>query len=93
MKGMGADTFFETPANQDTGKSVNQQDSKQAYQRTDKPVSSLTESTNEELIKATFYLTQQHIMKLERIRLGRKQMGRKTDKSALVREAIDLFEE
>ncbi len=93
MKGMGADTFFETPANQDTGKSVNQQDSKQADQHTDKPVSGLTGSTNGELIKATFYLTQTHIMKLERIRLGRKQTGRKVDKSALVREAIDLLEE
>ncbi len=85
MKGMGADTFFETP--------VNQQDSKQADQHRDKPVSGFTGSTNMELIKATFYLTQQHIMKLERIRLERKQAGRKVDKSALVREAIDLFEE
>jgi hypothetical protein len=85
MKGMGADTFFETP--------VNQQDSKQVNQYTDKPVSKLTGSTNKELTKATFYLTQQHIMKLERIRLERKQAGRKVDKSALVREAIDLFEE
>ncbi len=83
MKGMGADTFFETP--------VNQQDSKQADQHTDKPVSGLTGNTNKELIKATFYLTQQHIMKLERIRLERKQAGRKVDKSALVREAIDLL--
>ncbi len=85
MKGMGADTFFETP--------VNQQDSKQTDQYTDKPVSGLNGSANKELTKATFYLTQQHIMKLERIRLERKQAGRKVDKSALVREAIDLFEE
>ncbi len=85
MKGMGADTFFETP--------VNQQDSKQADQHTDKPVSGLTGNTNKELTKVTFYLTQQHIMKLECIRLERKQAGRKVDKSALVREAIDLFEE
>ncbi len=85
MKGMGADTFFDTP--------VSQQDSKQVDHHTDKPVSELTGCTNKELTKATFYLTQQHIMKLERIRLERKQVGRKVDKSALVREAIDLFEE
>ncbi len=47
----------------------------------------------EELVKATFYLTQDHIMKLERIRLARKQKGKRIDKSALVREAIDLLSE
>lgn len=99
MKGMGADAFFETPVNQEAGKPVSQHTDKSASQDTStsvsqqasKPASQLNGSTDEELIKATFYLTQEHIMKLERIRLKRKQNGIKVDKSALVREAIDLL--
>jgi hypothetical protein len=77
MKGMGADVFFETPVRQDT--SV--------------PVKQLSDKVEEELVKATFYLTQDHIMKLERIRLARKEKRERIDKSALVREAIDLLSE
>jgi hypothetical protein len=77
MKGMGADAFFETPVSQHT--SI--------------PAKQLNDKTEEELVKATFYLTQDHIMKLERIRLARKQKGKRIDKSALVREAIDLLSE
>jgi hypothetical protein len=40
-------------------------------------------------VKATFYLTPEHIMTLEQVRLKRKQRGEKVDKSALVREAIN----
>jgi hypothetical protein len=141
MKGMGADTFFETPASQSTGMPVKQEDSKTveqqgvtpankdtgltsnqyiskpvnqqtgkpveqedsttieqqdvlpARQNVNKPANQQTGKPEDELIKATFYLTQEHIMKLERIRLGRKQHGLKIDKSALVREAIDLLKE
>jgi tartrate dehydratase alpha subunit/fumarate hydratase class I-like protein len=77
MKGMGADAFFETPVSQDT--SI--------------PVKQLNDKVEEALVKATFYLTQDHIMKLERIKLARKQKGKRIDKSALVREAIDLLSE
>jgi hypothetical protein len=77
MKGMGADAFFETPVNQHA--SI--------------PAKQLDDKIKEELVKATFYLTQNHIMKLERIRLARKQKGKRIDKSALVREAIDLLSE
>jgi hypothetical protein len=77
MKGMGADAFFETPVSQHT--SI--------------PAKQLNDKVEEELVKATFYLTQDHIMKLERIRLTRKQKGKRIDKSALVREAIDLLSE
>jgi hypothetical protein len=77
MKGMGADAFFETPVSQHT--SI--------------PAKQLDDKVKEELVKATFYLTQDHIMKLERIRLVRKQKGKRIDKSALVREAIDLLSE
>ena len=41
------------------------------------------------LVKATFYLEEEQVMKLERLRLARRERGEKTDKSALVREAVD----
>jgi hypothetical protein len=81
------------PVSQQESMPVNQHASKPGYQYADKPARQPTGSTDEELIKATFYLRQEHIMKLERIRLKRKQNGIKIDKSALVREAIDLLEE
>jgi hypothetical protein len=56
-----------------------------------KPANQQAGKPEDELIKATFYLTQDHIMQLERIRLERKLKGIKVDKSALVREAIDLL--
>jgi hypothetical protein len=42
-----------------------------------------------ELVKATFYLKPDQVLKLEQLRLERRQRGQKIDKSALVREAID----
>lgn len=45
------------------------------------------------LMKGTYYITPEHDLKLERIRLARKQRGIKVDKSALIREAIDLLSE
>jgi hypothetical protein len=44
-----------------------------------------------QLVKATFYLSPGHVMRLEQVRLARLQKGEKVDKSALVREAIDLL--
>jgi hypothetical protein len=41
------------------------------------------------MVKATFYLTSDLVMKLEQVRLERLQRGEKVDKSALVREAIE----
>ncbi len=52
----------------------------------------VTESTTE-LVKATFYLTPDLVLKLEQVRLSRKRRGEKIDKSALVREAIGLLAE
>lgn len=42
-----------------------------------------------QLVKATFYLTPELVLKLEQIRFDRLQRGERVDKSALVREAID----
>ena len=82
MRGMGADALFSpspatptdpsTPASQYGGLPASQQASEPA----------------QELVKATFYLTPDLIMKLEQVRLIRKRKGEKVDKSALVREAI-----
>ncbi len=41
------------------------------------------------LIKATFYLTPDLVLKLEEVRMTRLRSGIKVDKSALVREAIE----
>jgi hypothetical protein len=75
MKGMGADAFFQSSASpqSNVGKPVSQQASEEGIP----------------LVKATFYLTPEHIMTLEQVRLKRKQRGEKVDKSALVREAIN----
>jgi|GEM_PF-1642792 len=42
-------------------------------------------------VKATFYLTEKEFLLLEELKLQRLKRGEKTDKSALVREAICLL--
>ena len=82
MRGRGADAFYsEQPANPQASTPASQQASKPA----------LNEAG--ELVKATFYLTQAQILKLEQLRLNRRQQGQKVDKSALVREAIEALAE
>ena len=76
MRGRGADAFFNPPATNDATP---------ASQHTGMPV---LEQTSE-LVKATFYLKPDQVLKLEQLRLERRQRGQKIDKSALVREAID----
>lgn len=44
-----------------------------------------------DMIKITVYVTPAHNLKLERLRLARLESGHRTDKSALVREALDLL--
>ena len=75
MKGMGADAFFQSPPTVQADAS--------------KPIRQQTSEGDSPLVKATFYLTPEHIMTLEQVRLKRKQRGEKVDKSALVREAIN----
>ena len=43
--------------------------------------------------KATYYITPDHDMKLEQIRMARRRKGIRVDKSALIREAINLLQE
>jgi hypothetical protein len=81
MRGMGADAFFDPPATQRTGLPVRQPTGEPVEQQGSKPAS--------QLVKATFYLTQEHVLRLERLRLERLARGERIDKSALVREAID----
>ena len=73
MRGMGTDAFFAVPARQQSNLSVDQQDGKPASH----------------LVKATFYLTPELVLKLEQIRYERLQQGERIDKSALVREALE----
>jgi hypothetical protein len=44
-------------------------------------------------MKATYSITPEQELKLERVRLARRQQGVKIDKSALIREAIDHLPE
>lgn len=44
-------------------------------------------------IKATYYITPEQSVKLERIRRARRMRGEKVDKSELIREAIDKLVE
>src|SRR6266496_2335597 len=62
---------------------TNQQDSVQVGQDAGKSA----------FMKATYYITREQDMKLERLRLARRQQGERVDKSALVREAIDQLPE
>lgn len=78
---LGTDAFFSETASQDTSKSTKQD--------TDVLASQLAGSTKPELVKATFYLTPDLILKLEELRMERLRRGEKVDKSALVREALD----
>ena len=73
MRGMGADAFFATP--------TSQQDALPAKQQTSPAMPPM--------VKATFYLTPELVLKLEQLRFDRLQRGERVDKSALVREAID----
>ena len=73
MRGMGTDAFFAPPTRQRASTPVPQQDGIPPSQ----------------LVKATFYLTPELVLKLEQIRYERLQRGERIDKSALVREAID----
>ena len=87
--GSGSDNFFpparvEQTVEQDTSEQVHHNNSVPAKQDTSIPV---------ELMKGTYYITPEHDMKLEQVRIARKRRGIKVDKSALIREAIDLLQE
>ena len=85
MRGMGTDAFFNTPPSATQAEPAGPDAVLPASQHVSKP------ALSDELVKATFYLTPGQIMKLEQLRLTRRQQGQKVDKSALVREAIDAL--
>jgi len=60
-------------------------------QSTDMTASQKDATSTSQLVKATFYLTPELVMKLEQIRFERLQRGERVDKSALVREAIQTL--
>jgi hypothetical protein len=86
LKGRGVDVFFEgmeATAAENQGSDPSQQNSK--------AVSQHSSTVAEQLVKVTFYLTPDHSLKLDQIRLARKSRGEKVDRSGLVREAIELL--
>ena len=85
MRGMGTDAFFNTPPAATPADPSEANGTLPASQQASKP------APIDDLVKATFYLTPGQIMKLEQLRLTRRQQGHKADKSALVREAIDAM--
>ena len=101
--GRGADAFFgpatEEEEKQDTGIPVQQEAVKPGSQRDSILVEQLAsemvhqdtnrQTNKSEFMKATYYITPEQDMKLERLRLARREHGMKVDKSALIREAID----
>lgn len=94
MKGMGADALFAPPAEQgvETSSPLSQDTSKEAKQETS--IEASQDTSKEALKKVSYYIRKDQDIKLEKIKLKRKEGGQETDKSALVREAIDkLLEE
>ncbi len=77
LKGLGSD-LFKGPIKE---KSLRQQAGKLGKQQAGKL----------EFIKAIFYIWPEHDLALEELRLRRLKSGQKADKSALVREAIELL--
>ena len=78
IKGKGDDAFW-SEDEKPTSKPARQQDSKTATKRPKR-------------VKATFYLSEDDIITLEELKIEhRRQTGEKTDKSQLIREAINLL--
>ena len=107
IKGLGDDAWFKQPGegassheDQDTSIPVRQQGGKTVRQQDSIPVRQQDDMTakqqdsmpvTQRLVKATFYVTPEHVTMLEELRLKRLKAGEKTDKSELVRQAIDLL--
>ena len=89
---LAADQETSVPVGQPGGHPINQHDSETLSQQGDQPVSQ-DAGKAAQLVKATFYLTPSLVMKLEEIRFARMRRGERTDKSALVREAIEQLTE
>ncbi len=98
IKGLGADAFFTPPETEQAtveapAQEVNQLDIKPVEQQDSTPVNHEPgKAANQPLVKATFYLSTEHMVRLEEVRLHiMRTTGTRKDKSELVREAIDLL--
>ncbi len=83
IKGKGLDALLGEI--QQDSKELKQQEIKTAYKQNSKPIK------KENLIKRTFYITEEEDLILEEIKLRRRERGEKVDKSGLIREAIRLL--
>jgi len=83
LKGRGLDVLL--GMDQQDGEILIQQDVKESKQYNSKM------SKQEKVIKRTFYITHEEDIMLEKLKLVRKEKGKKIDKSELVREAIRLL--
>ena len=85
----------QVPVSQGTVVPAPQETSMPSNQFTDGPANQQASiSDKQDLIKATYYIRPEQDLRLEQIRLQKRLKGEKTDKSALVRKAIDkLIEE
>jgi hypothetical protein len=91
--GKGVDAFFEQPA-----VPVKQQDDIPAKQQGDKAVKQYSclqvkQQDDDDFERATFYIRPEQQTTLEQVRIGLRKHKVKTNKSELVRMAIDLLAE
>jgi hypothetical protein len=98
--GKGVDAFFAKPeesvkdqddlaAKQQGSKAVQQQDSKAVQQHSDLPA----KQQDDDFERATFYIRPEQQTNLEELRIGLRKHKVKTNKSELIRTAIDLLAE
>jgi hypothetical protein len=90
--GKGVDAFFEQPAvpvKQQDDITAKQQDVEAVKQYNDLPV----KQQDDDFERATFYIRPDQQTQLEQVRIGLRQHKVKTNKSELIRMAIDLLAE
>ena len=93
MKGMGADAFFEAPAEQPNSQTAEQSDVQTVEQKDSKTAKpSNSQTARQQRIKATFYLQPEDIIAIDEMQTKRfRENGKKPEKSELVSEAIQLL--
>lgn len=85
IKGLGANAWFDAPVAPPTAEGP-------AAPSAETPVrQEASTPVRQQVIKATFYLSTEHVTQLEEYRLKLMKRGERVDKSELVRRAIDML--